>query len=61
MIKYKVLEWFFLLVFNDDDGVRYYVCLVIFILVVNKEIEIVVKNLGTLEVVLFFFISYILS
>lgn len=61
MIKYKVLEWFFFLVFNDDDGVRYYVCLVIFILVVNKEIEIVVKNLGTLEVVLFFFISYILS
>ncbi|XP_078335172.1 NAD(+) hydrolase SARM1-like isoform X1 [Crassostrea virginica] len=58
MTKHKVPEWLFPLAFNDDDGVRYYACLAISILVANKEIEAVVKNSGTLEVVLPFLTSH---
>ncbi|XP_056022492.1 NAD(+) hydrolase sarm1-like isoform X2 [Ostrea edulis] len=58
MTKHKVPEWLFPLAFNDDDGVRYYACLAISILVANKEIETVVKNSGTLEVVLPFLTSH---
>ncbi|XP_061163443.1 NAD(+) hydrolase sarm1-like isoform X2 [Saccostrea echinata] len=58
MTKHKVPEWLFPLAFNDDDGVRYYACLAIAILVANKEIETVVQNSGTLEVVLPFLTSH---
>ena len=58
MIKHKVPEWLLPLAFNDDDSVRYYACLAISVLVANKEIEKVVQNSGTLELVLPFISSH---
>jgi len=51
MIKRKVPMWLFPLAFHNDDNIKYYACLAIAMLVINKEIEAAVLKSGTLDLV----------
>ncbi|XP_030757218.1 sterile alpha and TIR motif-containing protein 1 isoform X4 [Sitophilus oryzae] len=51
MIERNVQMWLFPLAFHTDDNIKYYACLAITVLVANAEIEAVVIQSGTLDLV----------